>query len=101
MSKEWRNDCVSCGLPCLGDACQYRHVPYLICDDCESEYEDKLYILYGQELCSDCIESSLPQRATEDGDTEYEYEGEWLLIDEILDQLPQITIDDMLWEGKY
>ena len=34
------NDCVGCGLPCLGSACPYREVPYFYCDDCEYEYEE-------------------------------------------------------------
>lgn len=99
--KEFRNDCCGCEPRFCGSDCNLKHVPYLICDDCGTDYEDRLYILDGQELCSDCVESSLPLRITEDGDSEYEYEGEWLPIEEILDSLPTITIDDMLWKGKF
>lgn len=105
MSKEWRNNCCSCATesyPCIGDACQYRHVPYLICDDCGTDYEDRLYILDGQEVCADCVESNLPQRHNDEyDDTEFLYDGEWLPIDEVLELLPTVTIDDMLWEGEF
>ena len=33
------NECVDCGLPCLGDACPYRNVRRLYCDRCDSEAE--------------------------------------------------------------
>ena len=99
MSKEWRNECVSCDLPCIGDACPYRHVPYLICDDCGAEYEDRLYIFNGQELCSDCIADSLP-KSKDEFDVYYLFEGEWLLLEDVLKELPSVTIDDMTWEGE-
>lgn len=50
----YENDCVDCGLPCLGDTCQYRHVKHLYCDNCKCEAE-KLYVLDSDELCFDCF----------------------------------------------
>lgn len=47
------NDCVDCGLPCLGDSCRYRNVPHYYCDCCG--YEDKLYYYDSEELCEECL----------------------------------------------
>ena len=74
--KEWRNNCMGCSTesyPCLGDACQYRHVPYLICDECGDDNCEELYVVDEEELCEDCF----------------------------LKRFPTITIDDMLWEGEF
>lgn len=51
------NDCVDCGLPCLGDACRYRNVTHYYCDECGEEKQ--LYNFDGEELCIDCIENRL------------------------------------------
>jgi hypothetical protein len=51
------NECVSCGLPCLGSSCPYRNVTRYYCDECGEETE--LYYYDGMELCIDCIESLL------------------------------------------
>lgn len=48
------DECVDCGLPCLGYLCPNRHIRHLICDKCGDEV-DKLYILDGEELCEDCL----------------------------------------------
>ena len=102
MSKEFRDNCCGCEPRFCGADCNLRHVPYLICDNCGTDYEDRLYILDGQEMCADCVEDSLPQRHNDEyGDTEFLYDGEWLPIDEVLELLPTITIDDMLWEGEF
>lgn len=50
----YENDCVSCGLPCLGDSCPNRHVKHLYCDRCDDECE-KLYDYDGEQLCLDCL----------------------------------------------
>ena len=53
---EVKNECVNCGLPCIGDQCQYRHVKHYICDNCLEEFQpDELYLCNGQELCKDCL----------------------------------------------
>lgn len=51
------NDCVDCGMPCIGDSCPYRNVIHFYCDDCGDETQ--LYEFEGEELCIDCIEKRL------------------------------------------
>ena len=51
----FENDCVDCGLPCLGDSCKYRHVRHLYCDKCCSEI-DKLFVVFeDKQWCEECI----------------------------------------------
>lgn len=54
---KYENECVDCGLPCIGDRCKYRNVPRLYCDQCGEESE--LYHYDGEELCLDCIKKRL------------------------------------------
>lgn len=54
------DDCVDCGLPCLGDNCPYRNVTVNYCDECGEEYEF-LYDYDGQELCKDCLLETVPK----------------------------------------
>lgn len=51
------NECVDCGLPCLGDGCRYRNVKRMYCDNCNAE--EQLYYFDGEELCLECIEERL------------------------------------------
>ena len=51
------NECVECGLPCLGNACPNRRVTRFFCDNCGEEAD--LYYFDGQELCISCIEEML------------------------------------------
>lgn len=60
--KKIENDCVDCGLPCLGNSCPYRNVPHYYCDRCGNEVD--LYHFNDEELCLDCIEKSL-EKVTE------------------------------------
>lgn len=55
--KETTNECVSCGLHCLGDSCPYWNVTRFYCDKCGDETQ--LYYYDGQELCIDCIKNQL------------------------------------------
>ena len=48
------NECVNCGLPCLGDTCPNRHVTRCYCDRCGDE-TDELYEVDGEDLCEDCL----------------------------------------------
>lgn len=51
------NDCVDCGLPCIGISCRYSRATHYYCDRCKVEC-DTLYDWYGEELCKNCyIES--------------------------------------------
>lgn len=51
------NDCVDCGLPCLGHLCPYQNVVHYYCDKCGAE--EQLYYFGDQELCADCVLESL------------------------------------------
>ena len=55
--KRLENECVDCGLPCLGNSCPNRNVPRFYCDECGDEAQ--LYDFDGEELCIDCIEKRL------------------------------------------
>ena len=55
--KTTTNECVDCGLPCLGNSCPYRNVTRFYCDKCGTETQ--LYYFDNQELCLDCIEEKL------------------------------------------
>ena len=41
--KRIENECVNCGLPCLGNSCPYKNVVHFYCDRC------------GEEICQDCL----------------------------------------------
>ena len=47
------DECVSCGLPCLGSACRYRNVARFYCDRCGEE--TTLYHYDDKELCAECL----------------------------------------------
>lgn len=51
------NECVNCGLPCLGSSCPNRQVKHFYCDKCGEE--ETLYCLDGQELCATCVLEAL------------------------------------------
>lgn len=52
------NECVSCGLPCLGNSCPNRNVPHYYCDECKEE--SVLYDSEFGELCADCLLEKFP-----------------------------------------
>lgn len=82
---DYRDACVSCGLPCDG-RCDYfgKYYPVAICDKCGHE-ANEAYELNGDQLCEDCLLEALPVVETDDeeeceecGDYtcyRYEYEG--------------------------
>jgi hypothetical protein len=51
------DECVDCGLPCLGDSCKYKNVERFYCDECGEE--EVLYEYDSQELCIECIKTRL------------------------------------------
>lgn len=51
------NECVDCGLPCIGTLCIYKDVPHFYCDECGNE--DDLFEFEGKELCISCIKERL------------------------------------------
>ena len=50
------DECVDCPaeMGCMGKSCPNRNVQHLYCDSCGEEYKE-LYVLDGEELCSDCV----------------------------------------------
>ncbi len=55
--RKTENDCVDCGLPCIGTSCPYYKVTRYYCDNCKEE--EQLYYYDGGEYCLNCIESML------------------------------------------
>lgn len=53
----YENDCVDCGLPCIGESCPHRRVPHFYCDKCKDETD--IFNFEGEELCINCIELKL------------------------------------------
>lgn len=51
--KRVENECVDCGLPCLGSSCPYRNVIRFYCDRCGEEV--KLYHYNSEEICGECL----------------------------------------------
>lgn len=49
---KFENECVDCGLPCLGSSCPYRNVKHYYCDECGEEGE--LGIFEDMQLCQEC-----------------------------------------------
>lgn len=57
MSKKIENQCVDCGLPCLGESCSCRNVRVFYCDMCGSE--DAVYRIYNNDYCEECAKKYL------------------------------------------
>ena len=51
----YENDCVDCGLPCMGESCPLRNVAHRYCDKCKEEIGNDYYDVDGEELCEDCL----------------------------------------------
>lgn len=50
----YENECCSCALPCVYEACPYYKVKHFKCDWCKEEGV-KLYHYNGYEVCKDCL----------------------------------------------
>lgn len=61
--RQVENDCVDCGLPCIGTSCRYYKAVHFYCDDCGDE--DTLYEFDDEELCIRCIAKKL-KKITDD-----------------------------------
>ena len=59
------SECVDCDLPCIFSACPYYKVVYYVCDKC-GETVDDLYNFDGEQLCSDCVLEQLEKVEYED-----------------------------------
>lgn len=53
------NDCVDCGLPCIGNACPYRNVERHYCDRCGTECDEYNGACGYDDLCDECREDLL------------------------------------------
>lgn len=51
--RETTNECVDCGLPCMGSTCPHRNVTRFYCDKCGEE--TTIFLHEGKELCKECI----------------------------------------------
>lgn len=53
---KYENECVGCPpeIGCLGDSCPNRNVMHLYCDKCKDDCEE-LYDYDGEELCEECL----------------------------------------------
>lgn len=49
------NQCVDCGLPCLGDSCKNRNTRVFYCDYCGDEGAG--YRIDGEDFCGRCIQA--------------------------------------------
>ena len=57
------DNCVGCSTiygSCLGAGCPNRNQIVLVCDKCEADV-DKLYEYEGEELCQECLLDTVPQ----------------------------------------
>lgn len=52
----YQNECVDCGLPCLGASCPNRNVERYYCDECGESIPLDLCNFGGQDLCLDCYQ---------------------------------------------
>lgn len=59
MARRYENECVDCGLPCLGAACPNRNVLYIDCDKCDEPITDDVFKYNSKELCKDCVIDAL------------------------------------------
>lgn len=60
----YEDECVGCPphMGCIGNSCQYMHVPHYFCDVCECETDpDNLYDVNGDMVCSDCLPDVFPK----------------------------------------
>ena len=62
MAVRYEDQCVDCGLPCMGESCPNRNVPVYTCDDCSEEfYPEDLYEVDGDMLCEHCLLNRFPK----------------------------------------
>lgn len=66
------DECVNCGLPCLGNRCPNRNVTRFYCDECGAEADpDELYIDENDELCKECLIERVIDRTPTVGEERY------------------------------
>jgi hypothetical protein len=57
----YQNECVDCGLSCLGASCPNRNVERYYCDECGESAE--VNEICGMDLCDKCAEKYLDREA--------------------------------------
>ena len=57
----YRNECVDCGLPCLGASCPNRNVERYYCDECGENAD--VNEICGMDLCDKCAEKYLDRES--------------------------------------
>ena len=97
-----RDECVDCGLPCMGSGCPYRNMLVLTCDKCGHEVNE-LFDLDGEQLCDECLFDELPM-CESDNDEMCTCCGQWgrlFYLDEepmceecIMDKLRIVDFDE-------
>jgi hypothetical protein len=50
------NECVDCGLPCLGNLCPNRNVVSYYCDMCGGFIQDEVHKYEDMDLCDVCYD---------------------------------------------
>lgn len=55
---KYENQCVDCGLPCLGRSCPNRNVAVYYCDTCGDECGE-CYEIDSEDYCEDCARQYL------------------------------------------
>ena len=62
----YENECCCCPkeMGCLGERCPNQNVEHLICDDCGKDV-DELYEYDGEQLCLDCLLNAVGARKVE------------------------------------
>jgi len=85
------DDCVGCPteMGCLGNCCPYKNVPVFVCDNCESEDEEELFVYNGQQLCFKCLLDNFEQVS----DEVYLIDGEEVDVDDIIDKVCEKVIN--------
>lgn len=78
--KRFVNECVDCGLPCMGKSCPNRNVARLYCDHCHKDVPE-LFRLDDEEVCEDCLLENAEAVTCEncgDADVLFDHEGTML-----------------------
>ncbi len=59
------NECVDCGLPCIGNACSYRNVERTYCDKCGDEIGEDGFKIDGSDICGACADTIIDEVVNE------------------------------------
>ena len=55
-----REECVDCGLSCIGDICRYKNVLVYYCDKCPT-YKRADYMIDNDHFCEDCAKKYIQE----------------------------------------